>query len=399
MQFRNQAARRVARIFRFGRRQPRPEQFIEGNSLRLQRAGSSLFERMLDAIQTATHSVWLEMYWIEDDELGRRFLDALASAASRGLDVRLLYDAVGSYGMPRSRFATLRAAGVHVVEFNPLQPLEERFHLAGLTLRDHRKLLIVDHTRAFTGGANLAAVSLEVEHGGKGWRDDVVEIVGPVVPSLSAAVADSWRFATGKRLPVDAPASFPQPGARPGATAPVAVLTQGAFPHRRLAHTVYLLRLASATRRVYVANAYFVPEGRLARALVRAARRGVDVRILCPGRSDVPIVGLASRHTWERLLVAGVRIFEWTETVFHSKTACMDGEWATLGSVNLDRLSLRNNRELNVSVLDREFAAEVEAAFLQDCGRSTEVQLVAFRARSWGQRLLEWVAYRLRAWL
>jgi cardiolipin synthase A/B len=366
---------------------------VEGNHVVYSRAGLAAFERQLESIERARFRVWLEMYWFSGDALGARFFEALSRAAARGLEVRVVYDALGSYGTEQHWFDGLVRAGGWVAEFNPLRPLERRFHLSKITLRNHRKVLLIDDAVVFTGGTNLASEWLEAAAGGQSWRDDLVEVTGPIVAALASAFAVSWQEATGQRLNAEI-----APQASCG-TMRVSMLTQGTFPRRRQAQNAYIWRISAATRFVYLSHAYFVPEGRIARALAAAARRGVDVRILCPGRSDVPIVSLASRHTWDRLLNSGVRIFEWNESVLHSKSAVIDGEWVTVGSLNLDRISLRNNRELNISVLDSDFAAVVERQFLLDTERSTEVSCREFKTRSWAQRAIETLSYELRRWL
>jgi cardiolipin synthase A/B len=393
VKLRNQRPFKAARTFWLGRRQPRLEDFTTGNRVSLRRACLAAFERMLECIEHAQRSVWLEMYWFSDDPLGQKFFQALTAARQRGVEVRVLYDALGSYGTNERSFAQLRASGVDVVVFNPLHPMERRFHLSKVTLRNHRKLLLVDGEVAFTGGTNLAAKWLEAEAGGEAWRDELVEVSGPVLRVLQAEFARSWKEATGVVLEF-----VEQQGAEPGGQR-VAVLTQGVFPHRRQAQHAYIWRISAASRSIYLSHAYFVPEGRLARALARAAKRGVDVRIVCPGRSDVPVVGWASRYTWDKLLAAGVRIFEWHKSVLHSKMAVVDGEWVTVGSLNLDRFSLRNNRELNISVLDAEFGAEAEREFEADCQQSAEVDYARFKLRPWSHRLISALVYRFRTWL
>ena len=179
----------------------------------------------------------------------------------------------------------------------------------------------------------------------------------------------------------------------------VRVLGQRFMRTQRQISRAYLHYLRRAQRRIFIANSYFVPDGRVLRALTGAARRGIDVRIIVAGQSDVDIVRHASRAVWGRLLRAGVRIFEWDESVLHAKSAVVDGIWSTTGTFNFDYLSLRSNLEVNVSVLDARFAGVLERSFLEDFEQCREVDLVDFRFRSLGQRLLEFIAYRLRKFL
>jgi cardiolipin synthase len=376
------------------------EHFVEGNQLRLLRNGQAAFPEMLAAIAAAEEQVLLEMYWFASDGIGRKFAAALSAAAQRGVEVRVIFDAVGSVGASDEMFDGLSKSGVRVIEFNPIAPWKRRFRLSRLTRRDHRKILIVDGRTGFTGGINIADYWLPLDDGGAGWRDDMVRIDGPAVAGLCDCFARAWARLRGPKLRLvgfgrealtltDAP--------RRGQA--VRVLGQHFLRTQRQISRAYLHYLRRAEQRIFIANSYFVPDGRVLRALTRAARRGVDVRIIVPGQSDVDIVRHASRAVWARLLRAGVRIFEWDESVLHAKSAVVDGMWSTTGTFNFDYLSLRVNLEVNISVLDARFAGALERSFLADFEQCREVSRVDFRFRPLGQRLLEFIAYRLRKFL
>jgi len=377
------------------------EHFVEGNQLRLLRDGSAAYPEMLAAIASAEQQILLEMYWFGSDSIGRKFAAALAAAAQRGVEVAIIFDAVGSVGASYQMFDELSRAGAQVIEYNPIAPWKRRFRLSKLTRRDHRKILVVDGKTGFTGGINIADYWLPLDDGGAGWRDDMVRIEGPAVAGLSDCFARVWGRLRGRKLSLpDAVLQPPssQSGRRLRLPA-VRVLGQRFLRTQREISRAYLHYLRRAQRRIFIANSYFVPDGRVLRALTRAARRGVDVRIIVPGQSDVDIVRHASRAVWGRLLRAGVRIFEWEESVLHAKTAVVDGLWSTIGTFNFDYMSLRMNLEVNVSVLDERFAERMESSFLEDSVRCREVFLVDFRFRPLGQRLLEYIAYRLRKFL
>ncbi len=370
---------------------------VDGNEVRLLRNGAQAYPEMLSAIAAAREQILLEMYWFGSDSIGRKFAARLVEAAARGVEVAIIYDAIGSVGASSDMFDELRRAGARVIEFNPIAPWKRRFRLSKLTRRDHRKILITDGKVGFTGGINIADFWLPLEENGAGWRDDMVRIEGPAVAELSDCFALSWQRLRGAPLRlVGFPAAPPGPGASLQA---VRVLGQQFLRAQRQISRAYLHYLQRAQRRVFIANSYFVPDRRILRALSRAARRGVDVRIIVPGQSDVDIVRHASRAVWGRLLRAGVRIFEWDESVLHAKSAVVDGRWSTTGTFNFDYLSLRVNLEVNVSILDRRFAGRLEASFLEDFERCREVSRVDFRFRPLGQRLLELIAYRLRKFL
>jgi len=375
--------------------------FVEGNKLRLLRNGSAAYPEMLAAIAAARQQILLEMYWFGSDTIGRKFAAALCAAAQRGVEVAIIFDAVGSVGASDEMFAELTRAGAQVIEFNPIAPWKRRFRLSRLTRRDHRKILVIDGAVGFTGGINIADFWLPMEEGGAGWRDDMVRIDGPAVAGLSDCFVRVWGRLRGRKLAVPEALQQPPPpeSARRARMPAVRVLGQRFLRTQREISRAYLHYLRRAERRIFIANSYFVPDGRVLRALSRAARRGVDVRIIVPGQSDVDIVRHASRAVWGRLLRAGVRIFEWEESVLHAKTAVVDGLWSTIGTFNFDYMSLRVNLEVNVSVLDTRFAGGLEASFLRDFEQCREVSAVDFRFRPLGQRLLEYLAYRLRKFL
>jgi cardiolipin synthase len=387
--------------FRWRRRKP-VETWVGGNRVSLFTQGDMAFERMLEAIQNAQRRVWLEMYWFAADEVGMRFFQALEAASRRGVQVAILYDAWGSFGTPRQHFERLRGAGVAVVEFNPISLIEQRFRVASLTRRNHRKLLIADGEVAFTGGLNIAD-EWTASTQGKRWKDEVVEVSGPVVRSLELTFLDSWREQAEedtRRGLLSPPLSLDDPP--PVSTLPginVAVLTQSGLRQRRYAMRAYLHRLRAATESINIANAYFLPNPTLVRCLVAAARRGVRVRVVVAGKSDVPIVTLASRAVWPKLLRAGVELFAWRRTVLHSKLAVIDGSWVTAGSFNLDYVSMRRNRELNLAIGDVSFAEQVNAEFDAMVAVSEPVTHAVFHARPLIVRIIERLAYAFRTWL
>jgi len=377
------------------------EHYVEGNQLRLLRNGSAAYPEMLAAIASAEQQILLEMYWFGSDTIGQKFALALAAAAKRGVEVSIIFDAVGSVGASDEMFVELERAGAKVIEFNPIAPWKQRFRLSKLTRRDHRKILVIDGKIGFTGGINIADYWLPLDDGGAGWRDDMVRIEGPAVAGLCDCFARVWGRLHGRKLRLpDALLQPPPPDSSRRTRLPaVRVLGQRFLRTQREISRAYLHYLRRAERRIFIANSYFVPDGRVLRALARAARRGVDVRIIVPGQSDVDIVRHASRAVWGRLLRAGVRIFEWEESVLHAKTAVVDGVWSTIGTFNFDYMSLRMNLEVNVSVLDPRFASRLEASFLKDFELCNEVLPREFSFRPLGQRILEYLAYRLRKFL
>lgn len=373
--------------------------FVPGNVVRFLKDGREAFPAMLEAIAQARRQVLLEMYWFGSDRVGRRFAEALAQARARGVEVGVIYDSVGSITADRAMFDQLEQQGVQVLEYHPVAPWRRRFQFSftRLSRRDHRKILVVDGNIGFTGGINLADQWAPLEEEGGAWRDDMMRIEGPAVDGLSRCFHRVWRR---HQLPgltrLHAEAPVPNGSER---LLPVRILGERYFRHRHEIARDYASRLYAAKKTAYIANSYFVPDASVRRALVRAAKRGVDVRILVPAHSDVEAVKFAGRAQYGKLLAAGVRIFEWQDGMFHAKTAVIDGSWCTTGTFNFDYMSLRQNLEVNASVLDVELAASVERSFCADLTRAREIEMAEVKSRSLAERLLEAGFYRMRKFL
>jgi cardiolipin synthase A/B len=350
-----------------------------GNSFQLLDGGGEFFDAMLQAIDAARHSVLLEMYLVQSGVITTRFITALGEAVRRGAQVRAVFDGFGALGLVRADRRRLLEAGVELRFFNPLR-LSNRL---GNLLRDHRKLLVTDGCTAFVGGAGLTD---EFARGPRGpWREVMVRIEGPVVADWHRAFARTWRRC-GPELDL---APRPCPPHEPGATGRLSL----SEAHQRsvLANGV-LRRVDRATRRAWIMSAYFVPSRRFRKALRRAARRGVDVRLLTPGpRTDHPWVRQAARRFYGRMLRNGVRIFEYQPHMLHAKLIVCD-DWVSIGSSNLDRWSFRWNLEANQEVADARFADTVAALFEGDLRVSRAISRRYWRQRAWLDRLRERIA-------
>jgi cardiolipin synthase len=370
------------------------ERFVAGHRVQLLRDGRQAFPAMLADIASARRQILLEMYWFDSDFTGRRFADALSAAAERGVEVAVMYDSLGSWEADEAMFDEMRARGVKVVEFNPLKPWRYRFRLDRLSVRDHRKILTIDGAVGYTGGINLSDKWGPVEEGGAGWRDDVVRVHGPATAGFVRCFHRTWTNEDGPPLARVASVEPADDGDQA-----VRVLGEASFRQRREIVRAYISNIYRARERIWLTNSYFVPNAVIMRALVRAARRGVDVRVLLPGKSDIEIVRLASRAMYERLMDAGVRLFELNVNVLHAKTAVIDGSWSTIGTFNLDYRSVRTNLEVNVSVFDESFGKLMEQSFLRDLEQSSEVDPEHFRLRSLSERLIESTLYGFRSLL
>jgi cardiolipin synthase len=353
-----------------------------GNHFQLLDDNERFFERMLQTIESATAYVLLEMYLVESGIIAGRFVEALGRAARRGIRVCVIFDGFGSLGLGAAYRRTLIEAGVELRTFNPIAL---RARLQNF-LRDHRKLLLVDGSTAFTGGAGLTDEFAIPGPPGQPWRDLMVEITGPVVADWQRAFDRTWRR-SGAELGLAVPSVFPS--LAEGADGRVSL--SEARARSMLANGV-VRRIQLAHERAWIMSAYFVPSRRFRKALRGAARRGVDVRLLVPGpRTDHPWVRQAARRFYGKMLRSGVRIFEYQPRMLHAKLIISD-DWVSIGSSNLDRWSFKWNLEANQEVQNAAFATVAAAVFESDCAQSEILSRRSWPQRAWIGRLQERIA-------
>jgi cardiolipin synthase len=332
---------------------------IGGNAVELLIDAQAHFDAWLAAIAAARRHVFLENYIIRDDRIGKAFRDALVERAKAGVFVAVIGDWIGCLGQSRSSFWTpLREAGGQVRIYNP-PTLGSSF---GWVSRDHRKVLVVDGEVGFLSGVCLSEKWLgDPSRNVPPWRDTGVRLRGPAIAEIEHAFADSWREA-GEPLPEDE------------RLLPVTSVTAGDVSLRVIAtqpSTAGMYRLdqmvaAMARQTLWLTDAYFVGVAPYVQALCAAARDGVDVRLLVPGSSDIPVVAGMSRSGYRPLLKAGIRVFEWNGSMLHAKTAVADGRWARVGSSNLNIASWLGNREIDVAVEDAGFATQLAHQYEAD---------------------------------
>jgi cardiolipin synthase len=345
---------------------------VAGNAVRLLRDGAENFPAWLEAIRRARERIHLEVYILADDATGRTFADALVAKAREGVRVRLVYDWLGAFTKAgRSFWRRLRDGGVEVRTFNPpslLSPLD-------LVRRNHRKSIVVDDEVAFVTGLCVAdSWAGDAGRGIEPWRDTGVELRGPSVADVARAFADTWAE-TGEPLPPEE-----HPRAAPPPAGDVSLRVVAGTTLATAAFRLDALVAALASRRLWLADAYFAGTVAYVQALRAAAQDGVDVRLLVPGAgTDNPVVQSISRAGYRALLEAGVRVFEWNGPMMHAKTAVADGHWARIGSTNLNVASWMGNWELDVVVEDDEFGAAMERMYEVDLASSTEIVLGARR--------------------
>jgi cardiolipin synthase A/B len=378
-----------------------------GNRVVLLKDGPATYRAMFAAIEAARDHINLEIYILEDDDVGHRFAQALIAKQRQGVQVNLIRDSVGTFGTAPEFFKRLADSGIKVLEFNPVNPLEARKDWEW-NQRDHRKLLIVDGRIAFLGGINISSVysggsfsqrSRKPVAGGTepgpAWRDTDLQLQGPVVAELQKLFLAAWQGQKGDKLP--ARNYFP----RLESVGNQVVRAIGSSPEEpyNLIYATLLSAIASAETSVYLTNAYFVPDPQLLAALEAAAARSVDVKLILPSQSDSWLVFHAGRNYYDPLLRAGVKLFERRGVILHAKTALIDGVWATVGSTNLDWRSFLHNHELDAVVLGAEFGAQLQAMFDADLAASDPITLEQWQRRGLDLRLKELFARVWEYWL
>ena len=352
-----------------------------GNNFRFLHENGEFFTDMLVAIDTATQYVLLEMYLVSSSAIATRFVGALVRARRRGVRVCVLFDGFGALGFRRADRRRLLDAGVELRIFNPLRAGKGVANL----LRDHRKLLLADGRLAYVGGAGLTDEFAPDWPRGS-WRELMLQIAGPVVSDWQRAFARTWRRC-GSELGLPEPSPcLADPQGAPGRLA-----LSEARQRSVLANGV-LQRMDGAAIRVWIMSAYFVPSRRFRKALRRAARRGVDVRLLLPGpRTDHPWVRQAARRFYAKMLRNGVKIFEYQPSMLHAKMILCD-DWVSIGSSNLDRWSFRWNLEANQEIASAPVADVAAALFIGDFAASQQISRRYWRERARLDRLRENIA-------
>lgn len=347
---------------------------IVGNALTLLRDGPEVFAAWLADIAAAERYILLENYIFNNDQIGTRIAEALIARAKAGIEVYVLYDWFGCLTTSRQFWLRMQHAGIKVRAFAPFAfsaPLHS-------VQRNHRKSLCIDGIIGHVGGLCIGdawAGSLDVDSQATvpPWRDTAIRIVGAAALELCVAFDETWSMC-GPALPARlfTPPELPVPASE-HLTAPVRVVA--GLPGRSRIYRLTQVLFTNATARIYITDAYFLTPPNMYEALVAAARDGVDVRILVPGRSDLPWIAWIGRSGYVGLLEAGVRVFEWDGPMLHAKTTVVDGKWGRIGSSNLNLASLLTNWELDVVIEDPTFGATMEDMFLQDIARATELVL------------------------
>ena len=360
-----------------------------GNHIDFYHEGQPAFDAMLQAVRSAEHHIHLEFFIFHADDIGRQFLHELTAKAKAGVEVRLLYDAMGSHSLPQSALSDLRQAGGKTSVFLPLNPLRRRFQI---NMRNHRKILVADGKVGFLGGLNIGDEYLGKNPRFGFWRDTHLGLRGPAVGDLQRVFCEDWDFASGEHLtegkdPEKMKQYFPPP--ETGGSFPAQIIDSGPDRDLKSIREIYFAAILKARQRLWIASPYFVPDAGLLDALRLAGYQGIDVRFLGQFHPDKWIPQFAARYHWRQVLPAGVKIYQYTRGMMHSKVVLMDDDWASVGTANLDNRSMHLNFEVNTLIYSAEAVKQLEAAFRTDFETAIELERDVFAKRPFASRLVE----------
>ena len=361
---------------------------VPGNRVDILTNGSQFYAAMVDTIRAARLSVNLEAYIFEPGVIAERFIDVLVDRARAGVEIRIVLDSIGSSRMGGAPVRRLRRAGCHVHFYQSIS----FYRLHRLNNRTHRELLIVDGAVALTGGAGIADWWAAPGRRGPMWRDTMARVEGPMVTALQGVFAENWLECSGEIL------IGPRQWRRLGDAAGTEAMLVKSSPSDRAtaSRVVFQMLIEGAAREIAVSTPYLLPDRSLRQAFARAARRGVRVRVLVPGRfADQRLVRLASRRMYHELLDGGIRLFEYRPAMMHAKTLIVDGTWAVVGTTNIDNRSFEHNDEVNVAFRDPAIAERLLQDFEADLAVSDEITSRQWTARPVIERLVEPVCWIL----
>jgi cardiolipin synthase len=375
-----------------------------GNRVSVLIDGPQTYFAIEAALRTARHHIHVETFIFGPGDVGQRFADLLAQKRHEGVEVRVLYDSLGSRETPREFFEGLRQRDVEVREFRPMNVVKTP-ELWDLHNRDHRKIIVVDGRLGFTGGINIdstyesASTSRPGPERGleEGWRDTHIQIQGPAVKQLQALFAKSWQQA-GERTQLEGNEQY-FPAIPSAGNDLVTIVANDSESDDRSLYGTYLAAFRGCSRRLWMTHAYFAPNEELLTAMIDAAERGVDVRLIVPSFSDSHVVLNATQATFTRLLQAGVRIYELKDALLHAKSVVVDGAVSIIGSSNLDMRSFLHNDEVNAIVINRDTAKRMEEVFMRDQQAARPVELDRWQKRSVWQRMKEFFVNLFSYWI
>jgi len=354
------------------------------NQVELLKDGQATFTRIFEALEGARKTIHLQYYIFEEGELADRLLQLFVQKEAAGVEVRLIYDSIGSYSLSRSYLKRLRQAGI---EAYPFLPFRFGKFISSLNYRNHRKIIVVDGQVAFTGGINVSDKYLKGDPDLGMWHDMHLMVRGTGARHLDTVFINDWELVTGNRLPLPVSGTGPDPGG-----VPVQILATSPDDDFPLMEQMYFSLINEARRHVYITNPYLIPSQAIQTALHTAALSGVDVRLLISAQADSQLVSWCVQSYFQRFLKAGIRIYLYPEGFLHSKIITVDDRVATVGTANVDDRSFQHNYEVNAVIYDKGLAVRLREDFLRDSLKSLVLDYETFSRRPWLQKLAEGAA-------
>jgi len=354
--------------------------FTENNYVRLLQSGEEIFQAIFESIRDAQHIICIEFYIFKNDDTGKKLAELLKEKVKQGVEVYFLYDHFGSLRTPIGFWRELKKAGINLRASHPFKWSSPQHYIH----RDHKKLLIIDGEKAFTGGFNIG----DEYHGylkrwKQSWRDTGIYLEGPIVTTLLEIFKKSWVAWRGKPIMFDKKALPIEHGL------PVIPIFTSSAKGRKKLRKLFFYSISNAKENIFITNAYFTPSKRMLTVLEEAVNRGVYVKLLLPGKSDLVPVLYAGRNYYKRLLKAGVEIYSYQNSILHAKTAVFDSCWSIIGSANLDFQSLRRNDESNVGILNDDFGKRMAEVFQEDLRQSIRIDIDTWSKRPFYEKVLE----------
>jgi cardiolipin synthase len=370
---------------------------VGGNQVQLLFNGDETFPVMLRDVATAKSTITFAQYLYEDGAFARALAQAFAERCRAGVQVHILIDSQGSGEIPEDIPTIMRDAGCQMRFFRRVEAPQVLlpWKLLKYNYRNHRRVLVIDGRLGFTGGYGISDAWTGDGRTPEHWRETNARVEGPIVHQLQAAFTESWLEATGTVLGGDAYFPRLEPVGKVSAQMVKSSPAGGSFQN----YMLFLLSITSAKKSILITNPYFIPDDTMIRALLEAAARGVEVIVLVPGKIDHQITYRASRQNYGRMLLGGIRIFEYTPALLHAKTMVIDSVWATVGSTNFDNRSFALNEELNLTVYDAGLARHLEQAFKQDLRYARKITYEEWNSRGIGERVLEWFSFPIKDYL
>lgn len=360
---------------------------VAGNRVDLLFNGEEIFPAMLQAIRGARKSITYAQYLYKGGAIAYELAEAFAERCRAGVQVKILIDDHGGSEMPEDIPGLWKRSGCHLEWFRRIRLFQfiTPWELLSYNYRNHRRILVIDGKIGFTGGHGVSAAWTGDGRTERYWRDTDVRVEGPIVQQLQAAFVESWRETTGDLLGDDL--YFPK--LEPQGKVYAQVVKSSPFGGTHESYLLFLLSIASAKESIYITNPYFLPGDRMKEALLKAAKRGVRVVVLTPGEIDWMLVYRASRRGFGPLLLGGIEMYEYQPALLHAKTMVVDGEFALIGTTNLDNRSFALNEEINLVVYDAGVAGRLAKAFHDDLKHSRKLNYEDWKARPWSEKIME----------